>query len=265
MPQWHKASDEHFTLKDSTTHIWLTDLDVPEARLRYLYPLLSAKEKERAERFKFFRHKRLFIASHGFMRSVLAQYLNLPPEAITSIETEHGKPVLDPALFAKTGVHFNLSHSGTLALLAISMDCEVGIDIEYVDRKNRWEKIIKRFFTLSEQADIFDLPEDQQKKAFFQTWTRKEAYMKALGHGLSLAPDTFTLTIPPRAPALVSHDTDKYPAPDIVRFADIEIPDSFGPYAATFSILSDNNDARYFVFSEPYYWKSSSVRPTAKD
>lgn len=249
MTQWKKGPEGAIELKDDCTDIWLSYLNVHEARLKHIYPALSDKEKERSEKFKFFKHRKLFIASHGFMRSVLSKYLGMEANEINYIEKENGKPILDEETFSRTRIHFNLSHSGNMAILAVSKNNDVGIDIEHLDRKNEWQKIIKRFFTPPEQEAIFKLPETQQQKAFFQTWTRKEAYMKVLGHGLSLAPDKFTVTITPERPALISHDTDKFDAPDVVSFMDIEIPENFGAYSATFSQLNKIQDVNYFVFS----------------
>ncbi len=245
MTQWLKP-DSSLKLKENTVHIWLNYLNIHEARLKHLYPLLSTEEKERSERFKFYKHRKRFIASHGFTRSVLENYIDTPASEIIFKSNDKGKPALDKRTH-NTNIHFNLSHSNNIALLAIVANHEIGIDVEYLDRKNDWKGIIKRFYTADEQAGILELPEDQQQNAFFQMWTRKEAYMKALGLGLYLSPNKFSLTTPPEKPALVKHLSDKYKEPEIINFGDIQLPESYGDYCGTFAVLSEFPDIRFYI------------------
>ena len=245
MTKWSKP-DTSLKLEENTVHIWLNYLNIHEARLKHLYPLLSAKEKERSERLKFYKHRKRFIAAHGFMRSVLENYIETPASEIIFSSNDKGKPALDKQTH-HTNIHFNLSHSNNIALLAICLNHEIGVDIEYLDRKNDWKGIIKRFYTPAEQADIFKLPENQQQNAFFQMWTRKEAYMKALGLGLHLSPNKFSLTVPPEKPALVKHLSDKYKEPEIINFGEIQLPESYGDYCGTFAMLAEFSDVEFYI------------------
>jgi len=245
MTNWRKP-DTSLTLKENTVHIWLNYLNIHEARLKHLYPLLSAEEKERSERFKFYKHRKRFIASHGFMRSVLENYIETPASEIIFSASDKGKPELDKQVH-NSNIFFNLSHSNNIALLAIALNHEVGVDVEHLDRKNDWKGIIKRFYTPDEQANIFKLPEDKQQNTFFQMWTRKEAYMKALGLGLHLPPNKFCLTVPPEKPALIEHFSDKYKAPEIINFNDIQLPESYGDYCGSFAMLGEFSDIQFFI------------------
>ena len=112
---------------------------------------------------------------------------------------------------------------------------------------------MKRFFTQDEQQTLFPLPEDQQRDAFFQLWTRKEAYMKVLGTGLSLAPTEFSLTVPPQEPALVKHYSTKYPALKCISFNTIIMPQQFKHYCATLAMAEKSCYYNLHVFSKENY------------
>ena len=167
------------------------------------HSMLSTEEQDRAKRFKFDQHRERFIISHGFKRSVLANYLNINPSSLQFQKGDKGKPSLLETDYESQSLTFNISHTEDITLLAVTQGREVGVDIEYMNRKTDWLSIGQRFFTEPEQQALFSLSEEAQKAAFFQLWTRKEAYMKVLGTGLSLAPTAFTLTVPPQSPALI--------------------------------------------------------------
>jgi len=242
--QWHEQQT-NTKLEEGEIHVWLSYLNLHEARLKHLYPLLDEKEKERSERFKFYKHRKRFIASHGFMRSVLSLYLDTPAEQLEFNTGEKGKPEL---ILAKEqpDLRFNLSHSNNLALLAIRQSDEVGVDVEFMERRNEWNKIIKRFFTEPEQKAIFSLPEDQQRAAFFKVWTRKEAHMKVTGQGLYLSPTQFTVSTPPEAAKFIEHlngdDNNDW------HMQDILLPEMFNEYVACLSTAREYNSVMNFVF-----------------
>ncbi|VAW69784.1 4'-phosphopantetheinyl transferase, partial [hydrothermal vent metagenome] len=117
MSVWHSENND-IALADNEIHIWLSYLNVHQTRLKHLYPLLSDAEKERSERFKFYKHRNLFIASHGFLHAALARYIETPERGIEFAQGEHGKPfIIDEQ--NKNAIQFNLSHSGNLAILAV--------------------------------------------------------------------------------------------------------------------------------------------------
>lgn len=231
MIDWHKP-ELNPQLEVGKVDVWLFYLNIAQPRINQFYPLLSAEEKGRSERLVNFIHRKRMIAAHGFMRTVLSLYLQQPAESLEFIRAEKGKPSLK-RLADKPDIQFNLSHSHNLAILAIAQNQILGIDIEYRDRKHEWKKIIHRFFTDAEQAGIFSLPETQQEQAFYQVWTRKEAHMKVTGQGLHLAPNHFTVSVPPQAAAFIKNH--KQPDDRKWFMRDLSLPDRFDQYASCLS------------------------------
>lgn len=225
--RWIEKPD--FKLQPGVIDVWLCRGDTVQERQEHFSTILSAKELARAQRFKFEIHRNRFIISHGFQRSVLAKYLNIAPASIRYQLSDKGKPSL---IAAERDLTFNLSHTEDISILAVTCDTEVGIDIEYMDRKADWQAIGRRFFTAPEQQALFSLTREKQQSAFYQLWTRKEAYMKVLGSGFSLPPTAFTLTVPPQPPALIQHHSTKILAAIPVEFIDIELPDELMNYCA---------------------------------
>ncbi|MCN4143575.1 MAG: 4'-phosphopantetheinyl transferase superfamily protein [Thiohalomonas sp.] len=240
----------NYKLYTKTCDIWLCQLTQLQDRESDFFSQFSDEEKARVERFKFAIHRSRFIASHGFVRTILANYLKIEADAIEFKKGEQGKPYLAVTNSSDNhNLQFNLSHTEDVALLAITQGVEIGIDIECSERKTNWKGIVQRFFTESEQKVLFALSEEQQKAAFFELWTRKEAYMKVLGTGLSLAPTKFSLTVPPEKPALIKHDSTKYPALEQVEFKTIEMPQSFNNYCASLAVATTTLSCRFYLFS----------------
>ncbi len=228
---WSENPD--FKLEAGVIDIWLCEAGAVQGSISGFSALLSTEEQARAQRFKFDIHRERFITSHGFKRAVLANYLNIAPTRIQYQRGDKGKPSLLDADYDRQSLTFNLSHTAELTLLAIARGQEVGVDIEYINQKTDWQSITRRFFTKAEQQALFSLKEEEQKSAFFQLWTRKEAYMKLLGSGLSLSPTAFTLTVSPLPPALVGHHSTTAPAAMPVEFIDVELPERLRDYCAT--------------------------------
>ncbi len=171
-------------------HVWKTPLDLDSAQLDPLAVLLSPAEQARAARFRFERDRRRFIAARGFLRSLLGRYLGANPRAIEFTLNDYGKPAIEGA-----AIRFNLSHSHGLALAAFALGREVGIDVEQIREGVTGDRIAERFFSPLEAAELVALPEVEQTEAFFRCWTRKEAWIKAVGHGLSIPLNSFDVTI----------------------------------------------------------------------
>ncbi|HEV2132300.1 MAG TPA: 4'-phosphopantetheinyl transferase superfamily protein [Longimicrobiaceae bacterium] len=180
-------------------HVWCVTLDVDAAELGRLRATLSPEEATRADRFVRLRDAEHFIAARGALRTLLGRYLRVPPGEVAFCYGAHGKPALAEE-FAEREIRFNLSHSHGLALLALARR-EVGIDLEFIAREVEHEQIATRFFSRSERAAFLALPPAQRSEAFFRCWTRKEAYIKALGEGLSHPLADFDVTLVPGAPA----------------------------------------------------------------
>lgn len=233
------------TLQKSTIDIWLCN-SAHHNKHDDFYSILSAEEIKRAKRYKFEQHKNRFIIFHGFMRKVLAIYLQLKPIDIEYIKGEKGKPYLANTL--SSSLQFNLSHTRDIAILAIASQSEVGVDIEHIDRKTDWQGIVKRFFTDQEQQTLFELPEELQQQAFYELWTRKEAYMKVLGSGLSLSPTDFSLTVPPQAPALIHHYSEQFKINQSIQFKKLNLPTYINGYCATIASEMHIQSINYFNF-----------------
>jgi 4'-phosphopantetheinyl transferase len=174
--------------------LYCHSLDVDDGRLNILRELLSEDERNRADRFHFEIHRRRFVAARGMLREHLGRCLERDPANIGFSYNSHGKPAVDD-------VYFNLSHSDTLVLYAISRTREVGVDIERVNPSFAEEQIPEHYFSPAEVTVLRSLPKDKQTEAFFNCWTRKEAYVKARGLGLSLALHSFDVTLAPGEPA----------------------------------------------------------------
>jgi 4'-phosphopantetheinyl transferase len=177
-------------------HVWSVWLDSSEARVDEFAATLSSDEVERASRFRFDRHRRRYICGRGALREILGEYLGADPHALTFAYGTHGKPSLrsHPA----KGVSFNVSHSEDLALIAVaSGQIELGVDVEAERSMPDGDDIASRFFAPSEVERLRGLPAALRERAFFECWTRKEAYLKALGDGLARPLDAFEVTFGP--------------------------------------------------------------------
>ncbi|MCW8933463.1 MAG: 4'-phosphopantetheinyl transferase superfamily protein [Gammaproteobacteria bacterium] len=245
MSNWY-SQDSFIELADNDIHIWLNYLNVHEARIKHLYPLLSSEEKQRSERLKFYKHRKAFIASHGFMHTVLANYIDAEANDIEFTQTELGKPSLIDTQ-NKNNIQFNLSHSGNLAILAVCRHHSVGIDTEHAERKVDWRGISKRFFTTNELQQLDELTEAEQKQAFFQIWTRKEAHMKVTGKGLSLAPTQFEVSVPPQDASFIKNLKNK--DDNFYKMQDILLPEMFKDYYACLSADFDYTKITQFIHS----------------
>ena len=161
---------------------------------------LSPGEQARAARFHAERHRTRFIAAHGLMRRRLGSLLNESPAALQFAEGEHGKPRLEGEA-ASSGLAFNLSHSGSWALLGWSSRGEIGVDIELWRHLNDEAALVRRFFSPAENSAYDALPAAMRQQGFFECWTRKEAYVKAVGRGLGLPLDSFDVSFGDHRPA----------------------------------------------------------------
>lgn len=177
-------------LSENDLHVWRIELERDAEEVLRLEPLLTQTERDRAARFRFERDRRRYLAAHAILRKLLAEYL---PDAAAPIEFHYG-PEGKPSIPGQE-LRFNLSHSGERALAAFTLGREVGVDIERVRETVHDEKIAERFFSASEAAALQALPESERDYAFFRIWTRKEAYVKARGGGLTIPLNSFDVSL----------------------------------------------------------------------
>ena len=189
---------ETLTLQPAQVDVWRVHLDFPLNVLDRLQATLSENEKERATRFHFAADRDRFIASHGCLRGILARYLHCEPHEFSFSTNSHHKPAVNGHK-----VEFNLSHSGDFALIAIAQDGKVGVDVERIRSGISSHVIAQQYFSTSEFEELQSLPLEQRETAFFTCWTRKEAYIKAQGQGLSLPLESFDVSLIPNQPAIL--------------------------------------------------------------
>jgi 4'-phosphopantetheinyl transferase len=186
-------------LQPGTIQIWSIRLDPPAERVEQLGRFLAADEWQRANRFRFEKHRRQYVVGRGALRALLGAYLSTPPEAVQFRYGPRGKPFLVTPQDAP-GLQFNLSNSDELALAGFVRGPEIGVDVEYLRPMPDCEKISERFFSQSEREVLRGIPVPRKEEAFFNCWTRKEAYLKAVGEGLAAALDSFDVTLAPGDP-----------------------------------------------------------------
>lgn len=179
----------------NTVHIWAVDTNyhsVPN--------FLSAEEKRRWNGFYFSQDKQTFYQSHNALRLILSQYLSEKPSEIKYEFTPFGKPYLK-----NKRLQFNLSHTDTMAVIAVTEDADIGVDIEHVNRKVEFDDLAMRFFCEAEYQKLVQLKPQEKRNAFFNCWTRKEAFIKAVGEGLSYPLNNFEVTFLSNEPAQINH------------------------------------------------------------
>ena len=173
-------------------HIWSADLNISHIKLLRYYKYLSPLEYNRAKGFKFDKDRRTFIACTGILREILAGYINISPETISFRYNDFGKPFL--ANYCSR-LYFNSSRSASVALYIFSGVYEVGIDIEKVRYMNSLNDIVLQFFSDEEITYFKKLSSQEFTREFYKLWTKKEAFVKAIGMGLSFPLNQFQVSV----------------------------------------------------------------------
>src|SRR5262245_41027985 len=195
-------------LSRADVHVWCLALDLPADQVAQLHASLSSDEVERAGRYHFELHRHRFIACRGQVRRILAGYLDARPADLRFRYGSRGKPALE-SLWSDSAIRFNVSNSADLALLALAIDRELGVDVEHVREPRDFDSLAAQFFAASEVTQLRSLPHEQRLEGFFRCWTRKEAVLKAVGTGLAFPLDKVVVTIPRDEPArVVAYDDD---------------------------------------------------------
>lgn len=189
-------------LGERAVHVWRIHVDdeLPDVN----WSVLSDDEHDRARRFHFEVHRRCFVAAHAATRRILAFYAHVNPLSLQFTEGEFGKPSLTNG----NGLEFNLSHSGDLALLAVSRERAVGVDVERWNEETEHLTLAEHFFSEAECEALRGLAQanEQVVAGFFAAWSRKEAYIKASGHGITRGLHHFAVSLVPGEPARVIAD-----------------------------------------------------------
>ncbi len=178
--------------------IWRISLNLTVDSVKLLFSSLSADEIQRAIRFHFPADRDRFISAHGILREILGRYLHCKPGDLAFSVNQYGKPAL-----VNSNLEFNLSHSGDFALLAITKGRKLGVDVERIRTDMELESMASRNFSKAEVHELMALPSEKREIGFFNCWTRKEAYIKAHGLGLSLPLDCFDVSLSPDQPAIL--------------------------------------------------------------
>jgi 4'-phosphopantetheinyl transferase len=207
--QWLTPCADHVLAADEV-HVWRARVDRCEACLDELSRVLTAEERARAARFHFAIDRQRCILGRALARILLAHHLGRSPQEVTFEYNAFDKPRL-AGTFAPP-LEFNISHSGEWLLIALAQRRALGVDVECMREDMATAEIAARFFSPFECASLSSLPADMQCAAFFECWTRKEAYLKARGDGLSLPLDQFDVAFIPGAEACLlatRHDPEE--------------------------------------------------------
>ena len=206
---------EILMLAKGEVHVWRAFLDLPQPQIQALEQILADDERTRAQRFRFSKDRTHFIAARGLLRTILGRYLLQDPQTLSFSYNAYGKPSLTESgqrattrvaptvsgRMKEDALSFNLTHAHRMALYAITRNRAVGVDVEYIQRQMEWESVAERFFSPYEVRMLKAVSPDMRHVAFFNCWTRKEAYIKARGMGLSLELDSFDVSLTPGEPA----------------------------------------------------------------
>jgi 4'-phosphopantetheinyl transferase len=195
-------------LTNAEVQVWRADLRPDDGTLLRLEGVLSADERERAARFVFPEHRQRYVVARGILRHLLGRYLSVPPAGLAFAYGPKDKPSL---AIPAPPLTFNVSHSHSVAVFAISSGRELGVDIESIRPDFATIEIAERYFSPGEISELQSLPPDARARGFFLCWTRKEAYVKARGEGLGIPLHSFDVTLTPEMPAVLrSSDSGRW-------------------------------------------------------
>lgn len=213
-------------LQQDEIHVWRTRLEDEPEKVEKFRRILSPDELERAERFRFDKNRNEYVVSRGILRNLLASYLGALPQELNFVYSQYGRPSLAGVKLAAM-LNFNVAHSAQMALFAFAHGRRLGVDVEQVRHDFSTGEIADRFFSLSERAALRHLPQEERHEAFFRCWTRKEAFIKALGEGLSHPLDQFDVSLrPDESAALLATRPDASEARSWGMW-DVQVPNGY--------------------------------------
>jgi 4'-phosphopantetheinyl transferase len=235
-------------------HIWPLQLTAStENRTRYL-ACFADDERTRAASFSLPHLQERYVAGRGALRCILASYLGCTPDGVKLSYTAHGKPFLCDE--AEHGLRFNLSHSEDQALLAVTRGRPIGVDIERIRPDFATDEIAQRFFSQREWQELRGLPAAERTTAFFRCWTRKEAFIKAVGEGLSFPLDAFAVSLAPGEPAALHWLRADAEGVRRWRLKDVAAPSGF-----LAALAVEGDVSRVVIQSSAYHTVANSPAP----
>ena len=184
--------NKEFLLSDEAIHVFLYQISLFNCAEMILH--LSDDEQSRAAKLKIQQKKDQFIITRSLLRVLLARSLEKEPQEIMFSYEEHGKPAIKDKINNKS-IEFNISHSGDYALIAMTLENKVGVDIEEINSSIDYQSLSKRFFSDKEKNELQSLENDRQCDAFYCIWARKESFIKATGKGVSFGLDRFSVSL----------------------------------------------------------------------
>ena len=206
-------------LDAGAVHLWRCSLELPATDLDGLSRCLSSTEREKVSRLRFARDRDRAAASRGWLRRLLSGYLGVAAGELRLGAGPRGKPRLEAGLDARSGLRFNVSDSQAVAVYAFAKGREVGVDVERVREDFDCEEIAESFFAPSERAAVATSPSSGRPRAFFRLWTAKEAYVKARGDGLAIAPESFAIDWPAGSEPRLAQAPPGSPEGELSRWA----------------------------------------------
>lgn len=261
MPAWQSPPSNPCLNNSAHIHLWLTELVRPPERLAQLRQLLSNDERARADRFHFERDRDSYTIGRGVLREVIAQYLSLDsglevgPTEIEFSYNKYGRPTLSRLPSSVTHLlpsfNFNVSHSGQMVLYGFALDRAIGVDIECHRDTINFLEIAKGFFSPTENQTLNSLSTaEEHMHAFYNCWTRKEAYIKAHGMGLSMPLDSFDVTLAPGAAACL--EATRPDAAEVQKWMIEDVPIPAEGYTAAIA-LELSRQAEGLTSATPIY------------
>lgn len=238
---WQENHSSQIRLDDGDIHIWSIPCLVTDDSLKICISFLDADELARAERFKFKLHQQRFVVARAALRSILARYILLSPQAVKFEYSPEGKPQLKD----QPSFQFNMSHSHGLALCAVTRVIPVGVDIEYQQTNIAELNIARRYFSPAEQSILNNASKSQRRSVFLSLWTAKEAVVKAMGKGLVFGLDQFSIALHENGKAVLQSAREELKAKSW-------FVQNFTPaldYMAAIALPRKNNQLSFFTFS----------------
>lgn len=230
---------QSLALTDHHLDIWWVDVHAYINHAADFAPLLSLFEQQQAKRFYRLQDRQAYTVTHGICRLILSRYLKKPAQRIQIEQAPHGKPLLNSA----TDLHFNLTHSGSKALVAVGR-CPLGIDMEWMKPDLPFDELVPQFMSPQEQECFATLSLEQKRIAFYLCWTRKEAYVKAIGQGLSYPIRQVTFSFDPA----VVHFTDEANPSFIQEWSLYSLP-TVDSYTQAVVSKQSNASLRFYTFA----------------